>query len=72
MIDGGCINTGAHYHPHTKNHGSLNSWVRHIGDMGNLVADDAGKSKGSLSVWNIGIYGNTSVIGRGLVVVSIE
>jgi hypothetical protein len=39
--------------------------------MGNLVSDDDGKSTGSLSVWDIGIYGNTSVIGRGLVVVDV-
>ena len=38
--------------------------------MGNLIADDEGKSYGSVSAWDIGVYGNTSVIGRGLVVVN--
>lgn len=71
LIEGGCGNTGAHYDPHSKNHGSLNSWNRHVGDMGNLVSDDEGKSYGSVSTWEIGVYGKYSIIGRGLVVVFI-
>lgn len=71
LIDGGCANTGAHFNPHDKTHGSLNSWVRHIGDMGNLVSDDNGKSMGSVSTWNLGLFGDNSVIGRGLVVVAL-
>ena len=69
LIDGGCVNTGPHFNPKQKDHGSLTSWVRHIGDMGNLFADDQGKSTGSLSGWDIGLFGTTSVIGRGLVIV---
>ena len=72
LIETTCNNTGAHYNPHSKNHGSLSSWTRHVGDMGNLQADSDGKSLGSVSAWDIGIYGNNSVIGRGLVVVNIE
>ena len=37
--------------------------------MGNLVADGDGRSSGSISTWDIGIHGNHSVVGRGLVVV---
>lgn len=65
-----CNDTGAHYNPLSKNHGSLTGWVRHVGDMGNLVSDTEGRSHGSVSAWDIGIFGNHSIIGRGLVVVT--
>uniref|UniRef100_A0A0K0DJZ7 Superoxide dismutase n=1 Tax=Angiostrongylus cantonensis TaxID=6313 RepID=A0A0K0DJZ7_ANGCA len=37
-LGNGCLAAGDHYNPFNMNHGSPNARVRHVGDLGNIVA----------------------------------
>lgn len=64
----GCESMGPHYNPLGKEHGGLTGDNRHIGDLGNLVADKNGNVKTIIKCKTIKLRGKYSVIGRGLVV----
>uniref|UniRef100_A0A5K3F5Z8 Superoxide dismutase [Cu-Zn] n=1 Tax=Mesocestoides corti TaxID=53468 RepID=A0A5K3F5Z8_MESCO len=64
----GCISAGAHFNPHNKNHGSPDAAERHVGDLGNVVADASGKATYSITDKVISLSGEHSVVGRCLVV----
>ena len=67
MTDG-CKTAGPHYNPHGKNHGGPDDEERHVGDMGNCVAGEDGKSHFELEDHLIHLSGEFSVIGRSCVV----
>ena len=46
-----CKDSGGHYNPNQKNHGSLNAAERHEGDFGNIVADNQGVATISVARW---------------------
>ena len=64
----GCQTAGAHYNPFTKDHGGPDDEDRHVGDLGNLVADDAGKAFFEIKDKLVRLTGEYSVIGRSIVV----
>jgi len=64
----GCISAGPHYNPFNKNHGAPTDEDRHVGDMGNIIVDDQGNSKGSLDDHLIKIEGPYTVVGRSVMV----
>jgi Cu-Zn family superoxide dismutase len=64
----GWLSTGAHYNPHNKLHGSPFGEERHVGDLGNLMADPFGNAYMCLSDQQINLYGEYSIIGRSVVV----
>ncbi|XP_026480603.1 superoxide dismutase [Cu-Zn] [Ctenocephalides felis] len=64
----GCISAGPHFNPHGKDHGGPDSAIRHVGDLGNLVADADGNAKVKITDSQISLQGPMSVIGRTLVV----
>mmetsp|Transcript_29057 Transcript_29057/g.81309 ORF Transcript_29057/g.81309 Transcript_29057/m.81309 type:complete len:151 (+) Transcript_29057:72-524(+) len=64
----GCISSGGHFNPHGKEHGAPDDENRHVGDLGNIVADDQGVAKVSLSDKQIQLTGANSIIGRSIVV----
>lgn len=43
ITDEYCSTAGDHYNPFNKPHGPPSSDERHVGDIGNICADDQGK-----------------------------
>jgi Cu-Zn family superoxide dismutase len=68
----GCISAGAHFNPFNKTHGGPDSKVRHVGDLGNIVADQNGVAKIKITDSQVKLIGPLSVIGRTIVVHSGE
>jgi Cu-Zn family superoxide dismutase len=62
----GCESMGGHYNPDGVNHGDLDQG--HVGDLGNITADDSGTASFSIEAKRVDLIGERSVIGRGLVV----
>lgn len=67
-----CRSTGSHYNPDRLHHGAREDQVRHVGDLGNVLADETGKVSTSFSDSVITLFGARSVIGRAVVVHSDE
>ena len=64
--DGKCA--GAHFNPEGKKHGGPTSAERHVGDLGNVVADEKGVAKGEMVDKLISLGGANSVVGRAVIV----
>src|SRR5688572_29114585 len=56
---------GAHYNPDGHKHGGPDSRERHIGDLGNITADQTGKALVNMKVSGLKVH---FVVGRSLVV----
>ena len=64
--DGKC--TGGHFNPEGLLHGGPDSAVRHVGDLGNLVAGDDGRAHYERVDRVIAFEGPHSIIGRAIIV----
>jgi len=62
----GCESMGAHYNPDDTTHGDLKQG--HVGDLGNITADQSGTADFSIRADRIDLIGDRSVVGRGIVV----
>ena len=62
----GCKSMGGHYNPDNVNHGDLDEG--HVGDLGNITADESGKADFSIQAKRVDLIGDRSVVGRGIVV----
>lgn len=58
---------GGHYNPEDNQHGAPTQDVRHVGDMGNIVADGEGSATIDYVDPVIQLNGPNSVIGRAIV-----
>lgn len=64
----GCTSAGPHYNPFNKNHGAPEDEDRHVGDLGNIVANAKGVARGQIIDRLVKLDGETSVIGRSFMV----
>lgn len=64
--------TGGHYNPDKLKHGAREDSVRHVGDLGNVAADENGVVSTSYSDNVITLFGSRSIIGRAIVLHAAE
>jgi Cu-Zn family superoxide dismutase len=62
----GCESMGAHYNPDGIDHGDIEQG--HVGDLGNITADENGTANFSIQANRVDLIGDRSVVGRGIVV----
>ena len=63
-----CHTAGGHFNPYKKTHGGPEDEERHVGDLGNVVADDQGNVEFQIEDKLIKLTGEHSVIGRSCVI----
>lgn len=59
---------GGHFNPTDVPHGAPKGDKHHIGDLGNIEADDSGVAKVDVKADFLKFEGPTSILGRGLIV----
>ena len=59
---------GGHFNPENKPHGAPTDTARHVGDLGNLVADSSGTAHYEWTDTLISFTGSHSIIGRAVIV----
>ena len=64
----GCVSAGSHFNPEGKEHGGPSDESRHVGDLGNIVADAGGVAKVDIIDSHITLSGPKTIIGRSVVV----
>lgn len=65
-INDSCGSATGHYNPLAKDHGSKDSEVRHVGDLGNIRIQD-NKYDSNMTDKTVSLYGQYSIIGRAVV-----
>ncbi|XP_018306462.1 superoxide dismutase [Cu-Zn], chloroplastic isoform X1 [Mycetomoellerius zeteki] len=68
----GCKSTGAHFNPENNTHGAPEDTVRHVGDLGNIMANSEGEAIINITDNIISLRGSNSIVGRSIVVHSDE
>jgi len=64
----GCTSTRGHFNPKKVTHGAPVDSVRHVGDLGNVVADANGMAAIDITDSVISLQGTNCVLGRAFVV----
>lgn len=59
---------GGHFNPTSHPHGAPGEGQHHIGDLGNITADDSGTAKLDRVFEFLTLEGPNSIVGRGLIV----
>lgn len=62
------MSTGGHFNPTKKDHGSPKDANRHVGDLGNVIADKDGKAVINLKDTVIRLTGAHSIVGRAVII----
>ncbi|RUO32653.1 superoxide dismutase family protein [Aliidiomarina sanyensis] len=62
------MSAGGHFNPHGADHGSPQSTERHVGDLGNLRADDAGIAHLEMIDTKLELSGPHSILGKSVIV----
>ena len=60
--------TGGHFNPSGHDHAGPTDAMRHVGDLGNLEADEHGNAHMDIVDHKLALAGEHSIIGRGLIV----
>jgi Cu-Zn family superoxide dismutase len=67
-LDNSCTAAGSHYDPlHSRVHGGRFGYKRHIGDLGNVVANEEGKVLADFIQFDLPLKGINSIVGRSVV-----
>ncbi|XP_072019179.1 superoxide dismutase [Cu-Zn]-like [Amphiura filiformis] len=64
----GCTSAGPHFYPNDNVHGGPENAIRHVGDLGNVIAEASGTAEVNILDKVIGLTGPYSIIGRSVVV----
>tara|TARA_B100000795_G_C22788250_1_gene435650 strand:- start:803 stop:1279 length:477 start_codon:yes stop_codon:yes gene_type:complete len=68
-LEEGCKSCCSHFNPNKKTHGGPNSKERHLGDLGNILADSKGNCNTSIKDKYLQLRGyKYNIIGRSIVV----
>jgi Cu-Zn family superoxide dismutase len=59
---------GGHFNPENAPHGAPSGTQRHVGDLGNVTADDMGTAHLEMTDTVIALSGSHSILGRGIIV----
>ncbi len=59
---------GGHFNPTDHPHAGPADETRHVGDLGNLIADDQGNAEYRWIDPKMSLHGPTSILGRGVIV----
>ena len=59
---------GAHFNPTKKPHGAPDNAERHVGDLGNITADESGKAHYDRIDTVIELNGENTIVGRSVIV----
>jgi superoxide dismutase, Cu-Zn family len=62
------LSTGGHYNPEHKMHGKRQDTERHVGDLGNITADQSGKAVINITDSVISLHGPHSILGRAIII----
>ena len=68
----GCTSAGSHFNPFGKTHGAPGDEERHVGDLGNVLANAEGKAEIKITDAKLSLTGPQSIIGRTVVVSNIR
>jgi Cu-Zn family superoxide dismutase len=59
---------GGHFNPLRMDHAGPHDRMRHVGDLGNIEANDKGEADYDLVDPQLSFFGPTSILGRGLII----
>jgi len=63
-----CLDAGPHFNPFKKSHGGPHDSERHVGDLGNIIADAHGNADVSVTDSIALLNGENSIMNRALVI----
>ncbi|XP_066911539.1 superoxide dismutase [Cu-Zn]-like [Clytia hemisphaerica] len=67
-LSNGCASFGGHFNPFGLTHGAPTDQIRHVGDLGNIVANSNDISNINIFDRQVSLVGKFNVFGRGLVI----
>ncbi|CEJ94897.1 hypothetical protein VHEMI10404 [[Torrubiella] hemipterigena] len=67
-LSGGCLSAGPHFNPFNKTHGAPDDETRHVGDLGNIIANDKGRATLDIKDELIQLTGDLNIVGRAIVI----
>ena len=68
LLKANCLSCAGHWNPYNKNHGGKKDKERHVGDLGNIEANEKGIAKINITDHLVKLRGKYSVIGRSIIV----